>query len=79
MTQTTKKRFIAGAVCPRCGLMDKIVTYKEDDQEVRECVSCDFKDAMVFKPAVRELETRVNKTEEEKAAETQVVRIVDGE
>lgn len=76
MTQSIKKRFIAGAVCPRCGLMDKIVTYRVDHSEFRECVSCDFKDELVFKPAVHELETRVNKTDEEKEAETQVVRIV---
>jgi uncharacterized metal-binding protein (TIGR02443 family) len=72
----TKKRFIAGAVCPRCGVMDRLVVYREDNKEYRECVSCDFQDEMIFKPAVRELDTRVNVTEDEKRAETQVVRIV---
>lgn len=76
MSESTPKRFIAGAVCPKCGEMDRIVTYKLDSREFRECVSCDFKDEMRFKPAVREVETRVNKTEEDKAAETQVVKIV---
>lgn len=76
MTDKTKKRFVAGAVCPRCGLMDKIVIYRSDNKEYRECVSCDFKDEMIFKPAVRELETRVNKTEQEKRAETQVIKFV---
>lgn len=37
------RRFIAGAVCPRCGLMDKIVV--EVGGEERLCVSCGFTDA----------------------------------
>ncbi len=76
MTSEIKKRFVAGAVCPRCGLMDKIVLYRVEDREYRECVSCGFKDEMRFKPKMRELETRVNKTEEEKAGETQVVKFI---
>jgi uncharacterized metal-binding protein (TIGR02443 family) len=72
----TKKRFIAGAVCPRCGLMDKIVVFQRDNKEFRECVNCEFEDVMNFKPAVRELETRVSKKEEEKLAEAQVIKFV---
>ncbi len=68
-----KKRFIAGAVCPRCSEMDKLVTYKEDDKEFRECVSCGFHDEMRFQQNPRELETRVNVSEEEKEKETQVL------
>ena len=67
------KRFIAGAVCPKCALLDKIVMYRSEDGEYRECVSCDFTDKMNFKPKPRELETRVNVTEEEKAAAVQVL------
>ena len=37
-----KRRFIAGAVCPECQKMDKIVTYKQDGEEVAECVSCGY-------------------------------------
>ena len=36
----TRQRFIAGAVCPRCGLMDKIIVNLDTDQ--RECVACGF-------------------------------------
>jgi uncharacterized metal-binding protein (TIGR02443 family) len=43
MPETTRRRFIAGAVCPRCGLMDKIVVDLETDE--RACVSCGFSDA----------------------------------
>ncbi|GAA5315976.1 MAG: YheV family putative zinc ribbon protein [Candidatus Pelagadaptatus aseana] len=69
-----KRRFIAGAVCPRCEEMDKIVVYSEAGKEFRECVSCGFKDEMRFQQHVRELDTRVNQTEEVKQAETQVLQ-----
>lgn len=70
-----KKRFIAGAVCPKCSQMDKVVMYKEDDSDWRECVACGFKDKMHFQPKARELETRVNVTEEEKAQAVQVIEL----
>jgi len=38
------KRFVAGAVCPKCSEMDRTVIYTNDaDEEVRECISCGFK------------------------------------
>lgn len=76
-----KKRFIAGAVCPRCAKMDKIVTYKEGDNEYRECVACGFLDEMNFAVTAHEPETRVNKSPakkikliETRAVETQVLQ-----
>ncbi len=66
-----KKRFIAGAVCPRCSEMDKIFTYQEDNKSMRACVSCDFVDEMRIQSTPSELETRVNKKE----VEEQVVKI----
>lgn len=74
MSFSEKRRFIAGAVCPRCSEMDKIVAYNEDGKDFRECVSCGFKDEMLFKPEVKELDTRVSKTEEEIQEETQVLQ-----
>ncbi|MEO9523413.1 YheV family putative zinc ribbon protein [Marinobacter alexandrii] len=63
------KRFIAGAVCPRCAEMDKIMMYTtDDDDQVRECVACGFTDAVsdAEQPASNpELETRVNKRKNE--------------
>ncbi|MDX1551196.1 MAG: YheV family putative zinc ribbon protein [Marinobacter sp.] len=60
----TPKRFIAGAVCPRCAEMDKIMMFTTDDEDqVRECVACGFTDAVSdapSAPANPELETRVN-------------------
>ena len=71
------KRFIAGAVCPKCGEMDKLVMYKQDGKQYRECVGCGFCDEMRFNYAGRELETRVNRSVEEKEGEVQVVKLVD--
>jgi uncharacterized protein len=63
------RRFIAGAVCPRCGQMDKIVVDGDTDQ--RLCVSCGFSEdrpglpasnpvvATAYKPP--ELPTRVTR------------------
>ena len=75
MTFKVKRRFIAGAVCPRCGEMDKLVMYKEDGKEFRECVSCGFKDEMRFQQHLRELDTRVNVSKEQVQAETQVLTL----
>ena len=38
--KANRRRFITGAVCPRCALKDKIVVDPETDQ--RLCVSCGF-------------------------------------
>lgn len=48
-TPTTRRRFIAGVVCPRCALMDKIVVDLDTDQRV--CVSCGFSEARPGMPA----------------------------
>lgn len=59
------RRYIAGAVCPRCGQMDKIVIDMETDQ--RECVACGFKEQRPSNPAASEkaqaleLPTRVSR------------------
>lgn len=70
------KRFIAGAVCPRCAEMDKLVMYLDDENnQARECVRCGYQDVMTDNgpeqrgtrqalspnPEVEELATRVNK------------------
>lgn len=44
-----RRRFIAGAVCPRCALMDKIVVDLDTDQ--RLCVSCGFSEDRPGLPA----------------------------
>lgn len=72
-----QKRFIAGAVCPRCNEMDKIVVFSEDGKDYRACVNCDFKEQMFLQSPPRELETRVNRSEQEKRAEVQAVKLID--
>lgn len=36
------KRFLAGAQCPACGLMDKLVVYRQQELEHVECVRCGY-------------------------------------
>jgi hypothetical protein len=58
VAQMTVKRFIAGAVCPRCAEMDKILAYQKDGINYRKCVSCEYADEMqALEPS--ELATRV--------------------
>ncbi|BAJ00486.1 conserved hypothetical protein [Shewanella violacea DSS12] len=39
-----KKRFVAGAKCPKCKAMDSIVLFKEQGVETIECVECDYRE-----------------------------------
>lgn len=55
----SSRRFIAGAVCPRCAVMDRIVVDLDTDQ--RECVACGFSDARPKGPAPSEPGTRVTR------------------
>lgn len=71
------RRFIAGAVCPRCGLMDKIVV--EAGGDARLCVSCGFSDDRPEDGAAsKELHTRVTRPSARRVeTEAQVVRLLD--
>lgn len=64
MNQETKivKRFVAGAVCPSCSQMDKLVAYTQGEIQVRECVRCGYKDSLNAEGHVlaSEVVTRVN-------------------
>ena len=44
MSKRTRKRFIAGAKCPKCSAQDSILLYFENNVEKLECVECDYKD-----------------------------------
>ena len=74
-TYSAIKRFLAGAVCPRCEAADAIVVYSREERDFRECVECGFVDEMHFAPQAREPDTRISdqaiKTDDE-----QVVKIV---
>jgi len=41
-----RKRFIAGAVCPGCGVEDKVFTMTEDGAAYRGCNECDFREKL---------------------------------
>lgn len=45
MSDAPKRRFIAGAVCPRCAELDRIVMWEADGRQHRECVACGFTDS----------------------------------
>jgi len=40
VTNKIRKRFIAGAVCPKCKAQDTMALTKEDEVEKATCVSC---------------------------------------
>jgi Zn ribbon nucleic-acid-binding protein len=57
--------------------MDKVVMYVEGDKQFRECVSCGFKDEMRLSYPGRELDTRVNRSREEREGQVQPVKIIE--
>lgn len=73
------KRFIAGAVCPRCAEMDRIRAWEQHGVRYRDCVNCDFfEQSAIEEEAASELTTRVNRERDEQQRNTiQTVRILD--
>ncbi|MDP5032166.1 MAG: YheV family putative metal-binding protein [Paraglaciecola sp.] len=49
MVNKIKKRFVAGAVCPKCKAQDSIMLYFENNVEKIECVHCDYHESQVDK------------------------------
>ena len=43
-TTKIKKRFVAGAKCPKCGAKDSILLFKENGIETVECTECDYRE-----------------------------------
>jgi uncharacterized metal-binding protein (TIGR02443 family) len=41
-----RKRFIAGAVCPKCGVEDRIYVLVAADGQSRHCNDCDFSESL---------------------------------
>lgn len=70
----TSKRFIAGAVCPSCRQMDKLVVYRENQETIKECVSCGQRETMDALGRPAELSTRVNRPADNNE---QVVELID--
>jgi len=42
MAERKKKRFIAGATCPKCQALDSIMLFFENNVEKLECVKCGY-------------------------------------
>ncbi|VEF06477.1 nucleic-acid-binding protein [Pseudomonas fluorescens] len=74
----TKKRFIAGAVCPACSEPDKLMMWSEDDVPHRECVACGYADTLNAQglSVPKELGTRVNTSALDKPAPDKNVQAV---
>ncbi len=73
----SRPRFIAGAVCPACGAMDRLQLLETDGDQRRRCVACGHEDSL-SSSASREPATRLDgglKKPESSAARP--VRILD--
>jgi len=71
------RRFIAGAVCPECRALDRIVLEEADGERRRLCVSCGHSDTMAKQAGV-EPPTRFTRRRGTGAADDSApVRIVD--
>lgn len=73
-------RFIAGAVCPKCGTMDTLKAGYEHDGAVmvRECVDCGYIDRISqTHQSVKEIETRVTPPPPKPDVEATPVKILD--
>lgn len=67
------RRFIAGAVCPKCAEMDKIVMYQDQNQTRRECVKCGYQDSLEDISA-QEISTRVTPKPKANQADVQPLK-----
>ena len=68
-----KKRFIAGAVCPACQVIDGIRMWEVDGVPHRDCVHCGYSDTLnaAGNSVPNELATRVNTSALQKPKEAQ--------
>ena len=48
-----KKRFVAGAKCPKCKTLDSILLFKMNGVETVECVECDYSEQQADEQAVK--------------------------
>ena len=74
------KRFIAGAVCQRCGGHDKTRAWEDDSEKLmrRECISCGYQEVIALEvPETSELVTRVNYADPVFDEDVRSVRILD--
>ena len=71
-----RSRFVAGAVCPACGEMDRIVIKDPGEAGARRhCVACGFSDAVPV-PGGRLPGTRLTRSSQPEPSALSRVRIV---
>ncbi|RLM25180.1 hypothetical protein BIY29_07570 [Brenneria alni] len=46
-----RKRFIAGAVCPKCQQQDTLAVGREEQMEIVVCVKCGYQQSRTDEPA----------------------------
>tara|TARA_R110002167_G_scaffold37371_8_gene117178 strand:- start:2422 stop:2667 length:246 start_codon:yes stop_codon:yes gene_type:complete len=74
---STPKRFIAGAVCPKCAEMDRLVSYSNEEGTFKECVACGFIEKQLVQVEPNELDTRVNHApESDENDDVQIVQLM---
>lgn len=54
MTKRQRKRFIAGARCPKCKSLDTIMLYFENNIEKIKCTECDYAESQA-EPKVQDV------------------------
>ncbi|MEO9944775.1 MAG: YheV family putative zinc ribbon protein [Paraglaciecola sp.] len=57
MVNKTKKRFVAGATCPKCRALDTIMLYFENNVEKLECVQCGYSESQTEKSVTQATRT----------------------
>lgn len=74
------KRFIAGAVCPQCQALDRLVLQSDDRQDPplmsRRCVDCGFFETLDAAPKFS-LPSTIKERKSEDSDNAQIVRILD--
>lgn len=57
MQKKIKKRFVAGATCPKCRALDTIMLYFENNVEKLQCVKCDYSESQTDKKVTKATRT----------------------
>jgi uncharacterized metal-binding protein (TIGR02443 family) len=71
------RRFIAGATCPACGLVDKLFIYQQGNKNYCKCSRCGAMPTMEKGGGLKDLTARSGGTTGNDVVD--VVRILDGD